>query len=86
VLIQLDRGQGLNHSIQDAANLVQAITNVTSGKGTLSDEIDSYDAEVVKRGADEVKTSVQSAILTHDYAKLMDAPVMKQGYVKTELK
>jgi hypothetical protein len=67
-------------------NLVEAICKVDNEHFSLSDTIDKYDAEVLKRGADEVKTSVQSAILTHDYAKLMEAPVMKQGYVRTELK
>ena len=53
---------------------------------SFNETIGAYDAELVKRGSDEVKTSVMSAILTHDYAKLMEAPVMKQGYVRTELK
>lgn len=83
--LRSDRGQGLNHSIQDAVNLVAAIRAVDSDENSLSTAIDKYDAEVLKRGSDEVRTSVKSAILTHDFAKLTDAPVMKQGYVKTDL-
>ncbi|KAF2668608.1 putative monooxygenase [Microthyrium microscopicum] len=80
------RGQGLNHSIQDALNFVNAMKSVKDGQVTLEAGITTYDAEVVKRGADEVQTSVRSAILVHDYRKLMDAPVMKQGYIRTKLK
>lgn len=80
-----DRGQGLNHSIQDAVNLVDAIRSVYEGGNTVGEAITAYDEELVKRGFDEVNTSVQSAILSHDSKKLMEAPVLKQGYVKTEL-
>jgi 2-polyprenyl-6-methoxyphenol hydroxylase-like FAD-dependent oxidoreductase len=80
-----DRGQGLNHSIQDVVNLIEALQSVQRGT-PLADAISAYDAELVKRGSDEVRTSVHSAILSHDAKKLMEAPVMKQGYVKTELK
>jgi 2-polyprenyl-6-methoxyphenol hydroxylase-like FAD-dependent oxidoreductase len=79
-----DRGQGLNHSIQDAVNLVEALQSVSNGT-SLAEAVSAYDEELVKRGADEVRTSVHSAILSHDAKKLMEAPVMKQGYVKTEL-
>lgn len=82
---KIDRGQGLNHSIQDVVNFVNAIKNVQAGEATLSDAVNAYDAELVKRGFDEVTTSVQSAVLLHDVKKLMQAPLMKQGYVKTEL-
>jgi 2-polyprenyl-6-methoxyphenol hydroxylase-like FAD-dependent oxidoreductase len=84
-LMNSDRGQGLNHSIQDAVNLVKALETVHDGT-TLAEAISAYDVELVKRGSDEVRTSVHSAILSHDAKKLMEAPVMKQGYVKTELK
>jgi 2-polyprenyl-6-methoxyphenol hydroxylase-like FAD-dependent oxidoreductase len=84
-LTSTDRGQGLNHSIQDAVNLVKALESIRYGS-SLAEAISAYDAELVKRGSDEVRTSVHSAILSHDAKKLMEAPVMKQGYVKTELK
>jgi hypothetical protein len=65
-------------------NLVKALESVQDGK-PLTEAVSAYDAELVKRGSDEVRTSVHSAILSHDAKKLMEAPVMKQGYVKTEL-
>jgi 2-polyprenyl-6-methoxyphenol hydroxylase-like FAD-dependent oxidoreductase len=86
MLTRTDRGQGLNHSIQDALGFIEAIDQVQQSKQSPAAAISSYDAEVLKRGSDEVKISVQSAILVHDYEKLMNAPVMKQGYGKTELK
>lgn len=45
-----------------------------------------YDEDLVRRSADEVKTSVMSAVMVHDFEKLMQSPVMKQGYVKAEIK
>lgn len=86
MLTETDRGQGLNHSIQDALNVVEALKAVSQGASTLSESISAYDAELVKRGSDEVNTSVQSAIMTLNSAKLMESPLMKQGFVKSELK
>jgi hypothetical protein len=47
-------------------------------------EIQAYDEEIVKRGGDEVETSVKSGRLIHDYEKFTNAPVLKQGYAKAK--
>ncbi len=79
-----DRGQGLNHCISDAKNFVQALITVEEGQTSLRDAISQYDAELVKRGSDEVETSRKNALLVHDFEKFMDSPVLKQGYAKAK--
>ena len=84
-LTYVDRGQGLNHCIADVANFVQAIIDVNEGRATAAEAISAYDAELVKRGSDEVKTSRDNALLVHDFEKFMDSPVLKQGYTRAKL-
>jgi len=79
------RGQGLNHCIADVANFVRAIIDVNEGRATAAQAISAYDAELVKRGSDEVKTSRDNALLVHDFEKFMDSPVLKQGYTRAKL-
>lgn len=79
------RGQGLNHGIADAANFVKALVAIKEGTQTKDAAIEEYNAELVKRGADEVSTSVKNALLVHDFEKFMDSPVLKQGYTKTKI-
>ncbi|KIM30786.1 hypothetical protein M408DRAFT_270199 [Serendipita vermifera MAFF 305830] len=77
------RGQGLNHCISDAMNLVTALKSVygpSSSPVSLKVAILDYDTEVVKRGSEEVETSLKSAILIHQ--KMTEAPVLNQGYAK----
>jgi len=64
-------------------NFVQAMIEVREGKG-LAEAVDAYDAELVKRGADEVETSRKNALLVHDFERFMDSPVLKQGYAKAK--
>jgi 2-polyprenyl-6-methoxyphenol hydroxylase-like FAD-dependent oxidoreductase len=81
-----DRGQGLNHCIVDATNIVKALvsTQAPENPTSLASAITAYDEELVKRGADEVETSRKNALLVHDFNKFMDSPVMKVGYAKAK--
>lgn len=60
------------------------MVDVKGGKD-LAETISVYDAEVVKRGSDEVETSRKNALLVHDYNRFMDSPVLKQGYAKAKV-
>ncbi|KAE9381025.1 FAD/NAD(P)-binding domain-containing protein [Stipitochalara longipes BDJ] len=80
------RGQGLNHGIADAHNFVKAVLDIRDGKKPKTVAIEEYNAELVKRGADEVETSRRNALLVHDFEKFMDSPVLKQGYAKSKVK
>jgi hypothetical protein len=85
-LTYVDRGQGLNHCIADVKNFVQAMIEVKADKATLGEAVSVYDAELVKRGSEEVEISRKNALLVHDFEKFMDSPVLKQGYAKAKAK
>lgn len=89
------RGQGLNHCIQDISNLLIAILSVSPSNAEESSEdskptttqtsaISAYDAELVKRGGEEVENSRKNSMLVHDFEKFMDSPILKQGYARTK--
>ena len=80
-----DRGQGLNHAICDASHFVDAMQKVVAGASSLKDAITTYSEEVVRRGADEVLTSKQNAIMMLNWDQLMESPMMKRSLQKSDL-
>lgn len=88
------RGQGLNHCIQDISNLLTAILSLSPSNAdetsesapttTQASAISAYDAELVKRGEEEVENSRKNSLLVHDFEKFMDSPILKQGYARTK--
>ncbi|KAI9796417.1 MAG: hypothetical protein M1833_006189 [Piccolia ochrophora] len=79
------RGQGLNHAICDAANLVEALANVQRGDVAREDAITTYDREVVRRGADEVTSSKHTALAMFNWDVFMESPMIKMALKKAEL-
>ncbi|KAH8812897.1 hypothetical protein F5884DRAFT_786622 [Xylogone sp. PMI_703] len=79
------RGQGLNHAICDAGNLVDALKKVAAGTVNLEDAISAYSGEVVRRGADEVLISKQNALMMLDWDQLMDSPILKRSLERSDL-
>ncbi|KAH0362404.1 FAD/NAD(P)-binding domain-containing protein, partial [Aureobasidium melanogenum] len=77
------RGQGLNHAIQDAYNLVNILINhyKTSSSATsdLTSQLQSYAQEVSVRGAEEVRLSKQNAYMVLDWKVLEQSPVFKHA-------
>jgi len=61
------------------------MVDVSKGQATAAEAVSAYDAELVKRGSDEVETSRKNALLVHDFKKFMDSPVLKQGYTKAKV-
>ena len=51
----------------------------------LQEAITSYDEEVVRRGADEVEASKQSAYMMLDWNRVMDSPIMTRSLEKADL-
>lgn len=82
LLMVIDRGQGLNHAILDASNLVAALVTMKTEAAKKKGVIVEYTEEMVKRGAEEVRNSVQTALAVLDWAVLMESPLMKDGIVK----
>ncbi|KAI8235454.1 hypothetical protein K4K55_004263 [Colletotrichum sp. SAR 10_96] len=73
------RGQGLNNALQDAGNLVKAITAVQEGRQTLAAAIDAYDAEVYQRGKREIEISEESMFGLHHYSAIKGSPIDRMG-------
>lgn len=76
----LDRGQGLNHCICDSSHLLDSLERVRSNETTLKDAITAYDEELVPRGRDEVKCSVENGLMLHDWEKVKQSPVFRNGF------
>jgi len=77
---QPDRGQGLNHCICDVSHLLSAFTSILSNQSTLSAAISAYDEEIVPRGGEEVKCSVENGFMLHDWQKVLESPVFRNGF------
>ncbi|KAL8982513.1 MAG: hypothetical protein Q9177_005250 [Variospora cf. flavescens] len=78
------RGQGLNHAISDAAKLCKAITEVWEARQGEKVElrarlVGEYEKEMIKRGSDEVRMGEMNTKMLHDWDKVMQSPVIRQG-------
>ncbi|KAH6123433.1 hypothetical protein HBI69_052420 [Parastagonospora nodorum] len=74
------RGQGLNHCIADIFELVGNIKKAASGESTWDATISAYEAEMIPRGAEEVKCSIENGIMLHDWEKVKQSPVFTAGF------
>lgn len=78
------RGQGLNHAVTDAAKLCKAITEIWSGAPGHEEEdrrrwIEEYEAEMIKRGSEEVRLGEMNTKMLHDWDKVLQSPVIQRG-------
>lgn len=73
------RGQGLNHSITDAAKLADAIQSFMSGKVSRADAIATYEQEMIARAGGEVRLSTVNTGMLHNWQKVLESPVMQAG-------
>lgn len=76
------RGQGLNHSLTDAGNLVRAIQDFTSGKSSRADAISAYEQEMIGRAGGEVRLSSLNTEMMHNWQKVQESPIMQNGMKK----
>ncbi|ESZ97152.1 hypothetical protein SBOR_2465 [Sclerotinia borealis F-4128] len=72
------RGQGLNHSITDAGNLVEFLKMDTH----QSSAIDNYEEEMINRAGEEVHLSIINTTMLHDWSKVIESPVFKSALTK----
>jgi hypothetical protein len=70
----------LNHSITDAGKLVDVLTSDESISQVTA--IEKYEAEMMARAGEEVRLSVMNTAMLHDWAKVLESPVMKAGLSK----
>lgn len=75
-----DRGQGLNHCLYDISRMLNTLQKARAGESTLKDVITAYDEEVVPRGAEEVSCAVENGFMLHDWKKIQESPVFRDGF------
>jgi 2-polyprenyl-6-methoxyphenol hydroxylase-like FAD-dependent oxidoreductase len=74
------RGQGLNHSIMDAAKLVEAIKSfVQKGQSSQAAAIWSYEEEMIHRAGEEVRLSAANTEMLHDWKRVLQSPAFTMG-------
>ncbi|KAG8630473.1 hypothetical protein KVT40_002092 [Elsinoe batatas] len=74
------RGQGLNHCITDVYNLMAQIRRVVGQEVSQETAISGFEDELVPRGSEEVKCSVENGIMLHDWEKVKQSPVFNTGF------
>ncbi|KAF8856032.1 hypothetical protein BDZ45DRAFT_745893 [Acephala macrosclerotiorum] len=74
--------QGLNYCILDASNFVAAVARIKIEQGKKEVLIAGYTKEMIKRGTEEVKLSLKTALTVHDWAVVMESPLIKHGITK----
>lgn len=80
------RGQGLNHSITDAAKICDALKAAKAGHVSQKEAINGYEKEMRERAGGEVKMSSQNTLMLHSWESAMQSPVFRQGLDKQSKK
>ena len=75
----IERGQGMNHGIADAASLVTKLKSALTDHSSIKDAIGEYNAEMIKRAGEEVIMSKENTEMLHDWSRMMNAPIMQKG-------
>ncbi|KAF7559506.1 hypothetical protein G7046_g4646 [Stylonectria norvegica] len=78
------RGQGLNHCICDTSYLLAGLEKVRDGLNSLDEMVKTYEADVIPRGQEEVKCSVENGYMLHDWKKVETSPVFTRGFKPME--
>jgi len=79
----IDRGEGANHGLMDAANLAGALKAVCDGKVSLREAVDAYETEVRKRTVPAVILSREACLDAHDWRKIKsgNSPILAKRAV-----
>ena len=82
----IDRGQGLNHALDDVDKLVKQFVRIKEGTATLEEAIHAYETEVWERGEKAVQGSLEDAkaILKIKTEEALNSRLAKQGVKNIE--
>ena len=78
------RGQGLNHSVTDAGKLRDALVRVQKGEAEQAGAIGEFEEEMVKRGGTEVRDGTANTMMLHDWERIKESPLFKNGMKKVD--
>ena len=74
------RGQGMNHGIADASNLVRRYKSAKAGEMvSFQEAADSYQKEMIDRAGKEVRVSKENTDMLHDWERAVNSPIMQRG-------
>ena len=77
------RGQGLNHALQDSYTVCEAIKRVwnggDAGDGGKARAVDAYEREMRARGGEEVRLSEENSVKVHDWTQIGQSPSLQKG-------
>lgn len=86
--MSFQRGQGLNHAITDAKELVDAVLALNACDLDTGSEdwvkkreelVGGYQKGMVERGGNEVRESVKNTEMLHEWEKVKESPFIKKG-------
>lgn len=78
----LDRGQGLNNAIHDAAYLCRALDTHVKEDKPLAEAMAVYETEVVERGRKAVEESAINSLMIHEWEKMKESMLFRNGMKK----
>lgn len=81
-VMTVQRGQGLNHSLTDALQLLEAIKKSRQGGMKPVDAISEYEEKMITRAAEEVRLCTKNTAMLHNWELFLNSPVMKKGLNK----
>ncbi|KAJ5191485.1 uncharacterized protein N7498_010470 [Penicillium cinerascens] len=77
------RGQGLNHAIQDAYRVCKAIKSFWNEGDFIIEQrsaaLQGYEDEMIPRAEEEVRLSEENSIKVHEWSKVMQSPSLRKG-------
>ena len=75
----LDRGQGLNNGVLDAAFLCQALNEHCRDDKPITEVLEAYEKEMQERGRAAVISSGENSLMVHDWEQLKASPIFTMG-------
>lgn len=82
------RGQGLNHAIEDAHQIYKTIRSIWNGGGFTNGDrakaIEDYETEMIERTGKEVRMSEANTIAAHNWDQINSSHSLKKGLMKDD--
>jgi hypothetical protein len=76
----LDRGQGLNNAVTDAAYFSRQLADLDSkSPGSLSAAVSAFEEEMWQRGNEAVTQSNLNSLSVHSWEELKNSPLFTSG-------